>query len=123
MAHILSREGVELRPQQERWRGQSAGALPLVKEAGSQAVLALNSSSWSRAPVIMHERSDVSITISNPRFTAPAANDALAQCMTALMPCLCADSRILSQVERWTGSGLSPRGTSPNANDRSAGPI
>ena len=52
-----------------------------------------------------------------------AANAAPAQCVTHLMPCLCAASRILSQVAIWSGSGLSPRGASPRANDRSAGPI
>src|SRR6202008_626946 len=52
----------------------------------SQAVLALSSSSCIRAPAIMHDRSDVSITMSKPRFTAPAANAALAQCITHLIP-------------------------------------
>jgi hypothetical protein len=37
----------------------------------------LNSSSCIRAPAIMHDRSDVSITVSKPRFTAPAANAVL----------------------------------------------
>src|SRR5215475_15156202 len=63
-----------------------------------QAVAALSSSSWRRAPAIIDARSDVSMTISKPRFTAPAANAALAQCMTALIPYLCAASRIVSQV-------------------------
>ena len=36
----------------------------------------LSSSSCIRAPATMHDRSDVSITMSKPRFTAPAANAA-----------------------------------------------
>src|SRR5262245_47378936 len=87
------------------------------------AVAALRSSSCLRAPAIIDARSDVSITMSKPRFTAPAAKPALAQCMTALMPCLCAASRILSQVAMCTGSGLSPRGAIPSANERSDGPM
>ena len=51
-----------------------------------QAVLDLSSSSCARAPATMHDASDVSITMSKPRFTAPAANAAPAQCMTHLMP-------------------------------------
>ena len=61
--------------------------------------------------------------MSKPRFTAPAANAALAQCMTALIPALWAASRILSHVAMCTGSGLSPRGAMPSANERSAGPM
>ena len=67
--------------------------------------------------------SEVSITMSKPRFTAPAAKAALAQCMTHLMPALCAALRILSQVSMYSGSGLSARGAMPRAKDRSAGPI
>ena len=63
------------------------------------------------------------MTMSKPRLTAPAANVALAQCMTALMLCLCAASRILSHVAMCVGSGLSPRGASPSANERSDGPM
>ncbi len=42
----------------------------------------------------MHDKSDVSITMSKPRLTAPAANAALAQCMTHLMPALCAAASV-----------------------------
>ena len=57
--------------------------------------------------------------MSKPRFTAPAAKAALAQCMTALIPFLCATSRMLSQVAMWSGTVLSARGASPSANERS----
>ena len=63
------------------------------------------------------------MTRSKPRFTAPAANAALAQCIAALILCLWAASRMRSQVAMCIGSGLSPRGASPSANDRSAGPM
>ena len=63
------------------------------------------------------------MTRSKPRFTDPAAKAALAQCMQALMPCLCAASRILSHVAMCTASVLSGPGGSPSANDRSAGPM
>jgi len=66
-----------------------------LRRRNPQAVLDLSSLSCIRAPATMHDRSDVSITMSKPRFTAPAANAAPAQCMTHLMPCLCAVSRIL----------------------------
>src|SRR5256884_982685 len=71
--------------------------------ARPQAVAAFRSSSWRRTPAIIEARSEVSMTRSKPRFTEPAAKAALAQCMQALMPCLCAASRILSHVAMCTG--------------------
>ena len=71
----------------------------------------------------MQDRSDVSITISNPRFTAPAANGAAAQCMTHLMPALCAAAKILSPgldavyigpADLSFALGLAPRGDNPD---------
>src|SRR5438128_1810189 len=90
---------------------------------GRHAVAAFRSSSWRRAPATIEARSEVSMTRSKPRFTAPAAKAALAQCMHALMPCLWAASRMRSQVATCTGSGLSPRGAMPRAKERSEGPM
>src|SRR6185369_4754212 len=106
----------------QREGGAALGGAALGARA-PQAVAAFRSSSWRRTPAIIDARSEVSITMSNPRFTAPAAKAALAQCMTALMPCLWAVSRILSQVAMCTASVLSGPGGSPSANERSAGPM
>ena len=53
--------------------------------------------------------------ISKPRFTAPAAKSALAQCITALIPWRCAISRILSQVFKCNGLVLSACGSKSSA--------
>src|SRR5690349_20654100 len=54
--------------------GEAFGRPPRLR---LQAVAALSLSSWRRAPAIIDARSDVSMIMSKPRFTAPAANSAL----------------------------------------------
>ncbi len=88
-----------------------------------QAVLALSSSSCALAPgdhagEVARQHHHVEAALDGA-----AAKAALAQCMTHLMPALWAAARILSQVAMCSGSGLSPRGGRPSANDRSAGPM
>ena len=58
------------------------------------------------------------MTMSKPRFTAPAANAALAQCMTPV-PALCAASWICQVAQRWGCR----RAAQAEREDRSAGPI